>query len=210
VKAQEEERKRLARELHDSTIQSLLSIYNRLQSVAEHPQRLDDVCGLLEHTISDVRDFTWGLRPPLLDDMGLAPTLRWLVDKMSKNSDLLLEIYIVGEERRLSTNIELSLYRIAQEAISNIQRHAKASTAKVTLTFGKDKVSLSIIDDGCGFNVPARLTHFAGKGKLGIVGMNERSMDIGATIKFESEPGKGTAVNVEVPIPRNELPALYF
>ncbi|MDD5094435.1 MAG: PAS domain-containing sensor histidine kinase [Dehalococcoidia bacterium] len=201
IKAQEKERKRLSRDLHDSTIQSLISIYNRLQDInGRCPEGFGDLCEVIENALIDLRTFTWNLRPPLLDDMGLAPTLRWLTANTLRSSGLKVEVCITGRERRLPDNVELSVFRIAQEAINNVHRHAKASVAKVSLDFGEEWITLSIRDNGCGFKVPARLTSLANKGKLGLIGMNERSMDIGADIHIRSQKGKGSIVLVAIPM----------
>ncbi|MFA4837630.1 MAG: ATP-binding protein, partial [Dehalococcoidia bacterium] len=98
-------------------------------------------------------------------------------------------------------NVELSVFRIAQEALNNVHRHAHASTAKVVLDFAEEWITLTISDDGCGFQVPERLASLVGKGKLGVIGMNERSLDIGATLKIESKPGQGTVISIQIPQP---------
>ena len=202
VKTQEEERKRLSRELHDSTIQTLLVISDQLRDVSRtSDDRFAQLNELVEHAIVDARSFIWRLRPPVLDDMGLAPTLRWLGGNISRADDLKVEICITGQEKRLPANVELSVFRIAQEALNNVHRHAHASTAKVVLDFAEEWITLTISDDGCGFQVPERLASLVGKGKLGVIGMNERSLDIGATLKIESKPGQGTVISIQIPQP---------
>lgn len=200
VKAQERERKRLARELHDNTIQVLILICNQLQvDGGSSPGRLAKLSELADNALNDLRNFTWDLRPPLLDDMGLAPTLRWFADKISKISGLKSEVTVVGEERRLPPEVELSLFRIAQEALNNACRHAHASSAKVTIEFTAQGVRLSIQDDGCGMGVPARTASLVSKGKLGLASINERCLELGAILKIESQLGYGTTIRVDLP-----------
>ncbi|MDD5094863.1 MAG: PAS domain S-box protein [Dehalococcoidia bacterium] len=201
VNTQEEERRRLARELHDNTIQMLLSITDELADIEGVPQqRLAKVNSFLERTIKEVRSFTWDLRPPLLDDMGLAPTLRWFARTLYSKGDLKLKICVTGQERRLSKEVELSLFRIAQESIRNILRHAHASNAVVTLDFGEDYTSLTITDDGVGFDVPNSATGLAAMGKLGIMGMAERAHAVHGKFAIKSRQTGGTSIRVEVPL----------
>lgn len=208
LSAQEEERRRLAQGLHDDTIQELLLIIHRLQDVGAGTygqlpkrarERLAEVRLLAEKTMIEIRKFTEDLRPDILDDMGLVPALRWLTDRLSSGDGVQAEVRVLGEERRLSTETELTLFRIAQEALSNVRKHARASTATLLLEFGETKVAMTISDDGIGFEQHVALSnHFDGQRKLGLAGISERVRLLGGNHKIESALGKGTIVWVEI------------
>jgi PAS domain S-box-containing protein len=207
VRAEENERLRLARALHDDTIQELLLITHRLQDIVAGTygklpeaarEHLREVRGLVERTINEVRRFTQDLRPEILDDMGLVPALRWLADRFIAGDGVDAEVRAIGQERRLSPDVELALFRIAQEALSNVRRHASASTAIIVLEFSEEKVMMSINDDGKGFEPPATPNHFAKQGKHGIRGMIERIHLIGGSHNIESTLGKGSSIRVEI------------
>lgn len=209
MQAQEEERRRVARELHDTTIQELLYIGYRLQDIAAGTdkrlpnrisERLAETRLLLHQVITGIRHFTQVLRPAILDDMGLISALRWLTDSVSAEEDRLhSEVRVVGEERYLSPETELMLFRIAQEALSNVRRHAAASGAILALEFGKRTLTMSVSDNGRGFEATVPLAQLAREGKLGLVGINERVHLLGGTSKIESCIGKGTIVKIEIP-----------
>lgn len=208
IRAQEEERRRLARELHDETIQELLLINHRLQDVAAGTygrlskgaqERLVEVRDLLNRTINEVRNFTQDLRPAILDDMGLIPALRWLTDRLRAGDGLHSELRVSGKEKRLAPETELVLFRIAQEALSNVRKHAHASVAMVTLEFRDQKTTMTVSDNGEGFEPALTTNQFARQGKLGLAGIRERLELLGGTHKVESAPGKGTLLRVEVP-----------
>jgi len=208
IRIQEDERRRLARELHDETIQELVLLCHRLKDVTSGTYgqlplsaqgRLEEIERLAEKTIGGLRSVIQDLRPTMLDDMGLASSLRWLVGRLANEGGVQAEVYVPGEERRLSPETELALFRIAQEALSNVLKHAHASSVSVTLKFGKDKVTMSISDNGQGFKLPVTLSHFVRKDKFGLVGINERVVFLGGSLKIDSSPGKGTIVKVVLP-----------
>lgn len=207
VKAQEEERRRLAQELHDGTIQELLLVSHRLQDIATNshgqlPQRakkhLEEVRVLVERIVNEVRGSTQDLRPPILEDMGLVSALRWLTGRLATEDGVSAELRVIGKKRRLSVDTEAALFRIAQESLSNVRKHANASAAVVTLEFGEEKVAMSVSDDGRGFELPAKVSEFASQGKLGILGVRGRVHLLKGTCEIESEPGRGTVVRVGV------------
>jgi len=209
IKADESGRSRLAHALHDDTIQELLLAMHRLQDAIEGtygrlPKRaqrhLEEVRLLIGRIVGGVRRFTTDLRPDVLDDMGLAPALRWLTDRLRDEDGIEARLSVAGEERRLLPDSELTLFRIAQEALSNVRRHSGATAATVTLEFQKNMVILSIIDNGRGFEVPGMLSFFARKQKLGLTGIAERVRLLGGEYTVESYPGKGTVVKVEISI----------
>lgn len=207
IKAQETERKSLARALHDDTVQELLLASHRLQDViagnkGRLPKRaqrhLGELRTLIENIMVEVRAFSVDLRPGVLDDMGLIPALRWLTTRLQEGEDIESGLTVQGKERRLPSETELSLFRITQESLSNVRKHAGASTARVTLQFDEKKVMLSIVDNGRGFELPPVVSQFTREHKLGLTGIAERVSLLGGSCKFESSPGKGTAVRVEI------------
>ena len=204
--AQEEERIRLARELHDDTIQAIIALKQRVQlaqrSVETESARhvLAELETLAEQTIENVRRLTRALRPIYLEDLGLVTALEMLAREGSQADHLQVDFQQAGEERRLTHETELALYRIAQEALNNVIRHARARHATVKITFDKEIV-LEVADDGVGFRVPKSPTDFAPSGHFGLLGMRERADLIGARLDVQSEAGRGTRLSVRVPSP---------
>lgn len=208
TRAQEEERKRIARELHDDTSQALVVLSRRLDDVASSAEGLsEDERLLLENlrqqanSIMDgVRRLSQDLRPPTLDRLGLLPALEWLASRVSENSGINVEVKIHGAGRRLSAEVELLLFRIVQEALSNIWRHSEASRADVVIAFDEGRTRIAIKDNGKGFDLPDSVGDLAKDGKLGMAGMQERARLLGGSVNVESQPGKGTTVTIEAPI----------
>lgn len=208
TKAQEEERKRIARELHDDTIQSLVVLSRRLEDAAASGKGLpDDKRILLENlrqqttSIMDgVRRLTQDLRPSTLDRLGLLPGLEWLANDMSRYSGITTKVKVVGEGRRLPPDVELMLFRIAQEGLRNVWRHSQATEVEVTAEFCDKKVVVTIKDNGKGFSVPGTVGDLTRDGKLGLTGMHERARLVGGSVTLHSELGKGTTIVVEVPV----------
>lgn len=207
TRAQEEERKRIARELHDDTAQGLIALSRQLEKLmlAKEPLSKEDLKlleGLQQQTdaiLEGVRRFGQDLRPSILDDLGLLPALESLTDDLTKYG-IDTKVRIVGEARRLSPETELVLFRIAQEALRNVWRHSQASRTELAIEFSDTKLVIVISDNGRGFELPQRLGDLASTGKLGLAGMQERARLIGATLTLQSESGAGTKVLVEVPI----------
>lgn len=200
--AQEEERMRLARELHDETIQAVIALKQRVQlaqkSVKDQHGRhaLQELESLAEQTVENLRRLVRALRPIYLEDLGLVTALEMLAREISRADGLDVDFTRSGDERRLSHEVELALYRIAQESLNNVLHHAKADRATLRITFGRE-VKLEIIDNGIGFSVPKSPTDFAPSGHFGLLGMRERADLIGARLEVESEPGKGTQLSIQ-------------
>ncbi|HSG44201.1 MAG TPA: histidine kinase, partial [Anaerolineales bacterium] len=199
--AQEEERNRLARELHDDTIQAVIALTQRVQLAQKSVktrsghQALNELESLAEQTVENLRRLTRALRPIYLEDLGLVTALEMLAKETSQANHMKVDFRLSGNEQRLSREIELSLYRIAQEALNNVVHHAKAKHAVLNIIFA-DKVKLEVTDDGVGFQVPASPTDFAPSGHFGLLGVHERADLIGAKLKIESALGKGTSLTV--------------
>jgi two-component system sensor histidine kinase DegS len=199
--AQEEERKRLARELHDDTIQSLVIAKAELDSLAvDSPlaaavrERLKKVETMLAQTIDDVRRFSRDLRPSLLDDLGLLHAIDWLVEDLGTRTQIRADLRTSGEPRRLRQSDELALFRIVQEALHNAERHAGARNLRVRIHFG-DEVCATVVDDGHGFDLAAPGVRKPAS-RLGLLGMRERAKLAGATLSVRSRPAVGTRVVV--------------
>jgi len=210
TRAQEDERKRIARQLHDDMAPPLLLLIQRLDSVTSRTRpklhnslkdALEDLRNQVIEALEYLRRFAQDLRPRILDDLGLIAALEWIAEDLAKNYGIDAHVEVAGIEHSLSAEVQLLLFRIAQEALSNIRRHAKASMAEVELKFENNKVRLSISDNGKGFDLPSHPESLASTGKLGIIGMYERARLLGGSLKVQSELGKGTQVVAEVPLP---------
>jgi signal transduction histidine kinase len=202
---QEEERRRLARELHDDTLQSMIALNQRVQLVQLAPDDqaerngLAEIQGLTEQTIQNLRRLTRALRPIYLEDLGLAAALEMLVRETQPGTGVKLTFERMGQEVRLSAPVELALYRIGQEALSNVVRHSQAAQATLKISYPSDFVTLEISDNGVGFEVPESPAEFAPSGHFGLLGIHERTEMIGAKLEIWSEPGQGARVTVTVP-----------
>ncbi|HEX9679889.1 MAG TPA: ATP-binding protein [Anaerolineales bacterium] len=203
--AQEEERRRLARELHDDTLQSLIALHQRLQIVRgslSDPgavSSVDETEALLHQTIENLRRATRALRPLYLEELGLVTALQALADEVAAQGGPSVEFHSDGAVRRPTPYVELALYRVAQEALSNVVRHAQARHAFVRLSFEDRAVELSILDDGVGFELPETPADFARGGHYGLLGLQERAELLGAELHIHSLPGEGTRLTFRVP-----------
>ncbi len=199
---QEEERHRLARELHDDTIQSLIALNQRIQLARAAAtdeaavRQLAQMERLATDIIDDLRRLTRDLRPSYLDDLGLAPALRLLARDQAAALDIPVTFAATGDERRLAPETELAYYRIAQEALRNVGRHARAARVAVALDFAPGGTTLTVSDDGAGFDATERAAELALGGHFGLLGARERAEAVGARLAVESAVGKGTAIRV--------------
>ena len=199
---QEEERNRLARELHDDTIQAVIALKQRVQLAQKSVktqsghQALSELETLAEQTIENLRRLTRALRPIYLEDLGLVTALEMLARETSQSNHLEIDFRKHGQEKRLSHEVELALYRIAQEALNNVVRHSQAKRADLQIAFGEKEIELEVSDNGIGFNMPKSPTDFAPNGHFGLLGMRERADLIGARLEVDSAPGKGTRLKV--------------
>lgn len=207
TRAQEEERKRIARELHDDTAQALVVLSRQLDAFISAGQRptqdiipLEKLREQIDRILEGVRRFSQDLRPSVLDDLGLLPALEWLASDLTDHFGISIGLAVLGSERRFSSEAELLLFRIAQEALRNVWRHSGASRAWITVEFDDGKTVLTIRDNGRGFGLPKRVSDLASTGKLGLAGMEERARLLGGGLTLQSELGKGTTVTVEVPV----------
>ena len=190
----EDERKRLSRELHDDTLQSLIALKHRLQT----DQTADPAANLrvIQKVIDDIRGIVRGLRPVILEDLGLAAALENLCRQMELETGIKTMFHVSGEERRFSGEVELAFFRIAQEGLMNAQKHAKASFYELLLKFEQQDLRMEIMDNGKGFNVPGKLDELVAGGHFGLIGIEERASLIRAEIQISSHMGKGTRISV--------------
>ena len=208
TKAQEEERKRIARELHDSSAQNLIALLHQLDNLLTAKTKLPvkeakALWGFYEQirdTLQEVRRFSRDLRPSILDDLGLLPALEWVTEDLKNTYWVEADLKVLGLERRLFPETELLLFRIVQEALRNIAKHAKATKAEVEIKFDENKITITVSDNGKGFEPPENLGALTPTGKLGLAGMQERVQLLGGSVRLESKPGKGTKISVEAPV----------
>ncbi len=206
-RAQEEERKRIARELHDDMAQILGSLSRQLDNLLrkansfnkDEVSTLKEVQNQLNRGLQFVQHFIQNLRPSLLDDLGLIPALRSLTNGLEQTEGIAASFTMIGEKRTLTPEVRLSLFRIVQEALNNIKKHAEASKVQVTVNFAANKVKLAVSDNGRGFELPESMANLPRKGKLGLMGIEERVCLLGGTLEINSKPGEGTTLLVEVP-----------
>lgn len=202
--AQEEERMRLARELHDDTIQAVIALKQRVQlaqKTVKDPtskQSLKELEMLSEQTVENLRRLTRALRPIYLEDLGLVTALEMLAREISQGNNLIVDFSKTGQERRLSHDAELSLYRIAQEALNNVVKHSNADKAELMIAFNSSTIQMEISDNGKGFIASKSPTEFAPKGHFGLLGIHERADLIGAKLEIESVLGQGTKLTLRV------------
>ncbi len=206
LKVQEYERRRLARKLHDNTIQSLLVIANRARALESGDygklapkarKEAEEILDMLLHAVDDVRRLSRDLRPSLLDNVGLMPALRWLAESLSNQSGIKIEVRVDGKEHSLSQEFEIIIFRIAQDALSNVVRHSGATAATVTLDFISANFKMTVADNGRGFAVPENLADYAARGKLGFQRMEQQANLLNGTFKVTSHAGKGTTITIE-------------
>jgi len=207
TRAQEEERKRISRELHDETIQALVVLSRQLDTLASSGKGLSQESSLLlenlrqqtNNVMQGVRRLSQDLRPAALDRLGLLSALEWLASDVAEYSGIAIKVNVLGTERRLPEEVGLVLFRITQEALRNVWRHSQATKAEITVEFDQSKTRVTISDNGKGFNLPKTIGGLARDGKLGLAGMQERAQLVGGTLTVQSEPGRGSGITVELP-----------
>jgi len=206
LSSQEEERKRIARELHDDTAQSLVVLGQQIEMAeeltarAELTAQLEGLRDMVDDILQGVRRFTRDLRPPLLEELGLPRTLELLGDRTERGGAPTVTVTVDGEPRKLLPELELGLYRLAQEGLSNVRKHAQATHADVRLTYTDDSVELAIKDDGVGFDARMDPVDLRRSGRLGLIGIHERARLFGGKATISSKAGEGTLVTVAIPI----------
>ncbi|KUK84149.1 MAG: Sensor protein DegS and signal transduction histidine kinase [Pelotomaculum thermopropionicum] len=207
IRAQEEERKRVAREIHDGPAQSMANIVMRAEyclklldlDPGKVREELVSLQNLVRMSLLDVRKIIFDLRPMVLDDLGLAPAIKRYLSDYKEQYGLQVDFLFFGEQRRLDSAIEVALFRIIQETITNVRKHAQAKRAIVKIEQLNEKINIHIKDNGRGFNLDEIMTDKNRKG-YGLVGMRERVQLLKGEINIITAPGQGTSINISVPL----------
>lgn len=203
----EEERKKIAHDLHDETSQVIASLTALLEAaVSKLPSSADQSRVLLNKAqelsiqiLDQIHKLIYQLRPTIIDDLGLAAAIRWLAESNLEVAGIKTNFKVIGQEIRLTSELETALFRVIQEAISNIARHAHAKSVNIRLYFRKRAVRLRVRDDGCGFDVNEAITSKDRPRGLGLLGMKERIGLVNGTVNISSRPGGGTEIDIEIP-----------
>jgi len=206
ISVQEEERKRVARELHDETAQALASLGMDIGLLAkakglssrELSKRMEELRDRASDILQGVRSLSLALRPEVLEDLGLLAALQGLTDDLINQQGIGAQFEVQGTPRRLSPDIELALFRIAQETLRNVVKHAQATECAVNVDFSPEKVKIRISDNGQGFSLPEVVNNSAYSSNLGLAGMQERAKLINGTLIIWSQPGRGTTIKLEI------------
>ncbi len=207
VAVQEAERGHLARELHDEIGQVLTGLKFSVEAVGRHSAgeaapHLKRTLRLVDDLIGQVRGLSSALRPPILDDFGVMPAIQWLAERVENQTGVHVSVRSAGlEGRRFGPEVDTAIFRVVQEALTNVARHAGVREARVALVAGQDAIRVRIVDRGAGFDpTPA----FAATVSRGLAGMRERVSLLGGRLGVQSQPGRGTRITVDVPIPQLE------
>jgi signal transduction histidine kinase len=206
TQSQEEERKRIARELHDDTVQSLIAIGQRIELIKEMlddpPEartRLSELRTMVTGAIASVRQFSRDLRPLALEDLGLVAAMQYLVNQLAQSEGIDVHFQVEGAPEGLPADMEVAIYRILQEALNNVKKHADAVEVDVLVQFKEKEITLTVQDNGRGFVVPSSITDFATSGGFGVMGLQERAQLFGGDIVIESQPFEGTTIRMVIP-----------
>lgn len=210
LRAQEAERRRIARELHDGVGQALTALKIQLDLLAQSATgrlsaEIDDVRRLADTALRDVRQLSRLLRPHMLDDLGLLPTLLWLFRSIESTTHMHVAFAHEGLERRLDPDVETLAYRIVQESVTNVVKHAQVAAVQVRARATQTRLLLAIQDRGAGFDATAAFDPANGSEGLGLRGMRDRAQLCGARLSVYSAPGAGTLIELDVPL----QPALW-
>lgn len=209
TRSQEEERKRIAQELHDDTVQAMVVHAREIEDLTAHIEEMDTVdihsrLDALYHEASVIRQgvqrLSQDLRPATLDRLGLVSAVEWIADRTAEYSGMDIKVDFIGQERRLPDEVELVLFRITQEALRNVWKHAGSPKAEVTVNFGEKDIRIVVRDEGKGFEVPTSVSDLPRYGMLGLAGMQERARLLGGSLTVTSDPGAGTTVCAELPV----------
>jgi len=204
----EEERKKLAREIHDVALQKLSEVIIELKECRQVAQnslreKLDDIQKEVQFLLDEFRHICAGLRPPTLDILGLASAIRFHTSENEWPFAVALDL-MDDQGKQIPEEVAINLFRIYQEALANVKKHARARYVKVKLVISPQEVMLSVKDDGCGFVVPKRIDSLVQRGCFGLMSVNERAQMLGGKLSLTSRPGQGTTLKVQVPLPCEE------
>lgn len=213
IRAQEEERRRVAREIHDGPAQSMANVVLRAEICerllsAKRPevaQELAQLKMLVKESLREVRKIIFNLRPMALDDLGLVPTLHRYLENLREQDNLQVKLTVLGEEKRLSSTLEVAVFRMIQEAVNNARKHAQANVIQATLEFAPDEIRASVHDDGVGFDVEVVQRAWHERQSFGLMSMRERIELLDGEFMVRSSPqGGGTTVTARLPYVEQE------
>jgi signal transduction histidine kinase len=213
INAQEEERVRIARSLHDDTAQSISMLIihlERLNSIipadrADIARYISDAQNVATRLLENLRKIIWDLRPSILDDLGLVSAIRWFARTNLEKAGVKVDFWVGNEMTRLPPYLETMLFRIAQETISNTLRHANASKVSIRLWIADELVWLEIKDDGRGFDIEKTVGKVIDRKQLGLLGIQERASLVHGEVNIESSRDSGTCVQVYIPLPMENV-----
>ena len=204
-RAQEDERRRIAQELHDGVTQTILgnaslarSLRDKLRDETDEDS-VRDLSAIEDNSLlvaEDIRRICRDLRPSVLDHLGFVPSIRWLVDSFREETGIEVEFSSEGDSQEITPDVSTALFRIVQESLNNIRRHAKATKLTMRLKFIDSNVSITVQDNGNGFALPEHISSLGTKGKFGLIGLHERAQSIGARLEIETHLGYGTEIKI--------------
>ncbi|WNC14474.1 ATP-binding protein [Brevibacillus brevis] len=206
IQAQEEERKRVAREIHDGPAQSMANVVLRSEIVErmlknerilEAQMELHELKEMVRLSLADVRRIIFDLRPMALDDLGLVPTLQKYIQTCEDRIESSIDLVVFGVEPPLRSSVKAAIFRLVQECLNNVEKHARATSVQVKLEFVQDSLSLVVKDDGVGFDLEQRMM---GGGSFGLLGMKERVQLLEGSVEVQSAPNEGTKVIFQIPL----------
>jgi len=206
IQSQEEERKRVTREIHDGPAQLMANVVLRAEicerlldiDLEKARQELQELKDTVRNSLTEVRKIIFDLRPMALDDLGLIPTLRKYLIQFEERNNIATDFKIIGKEEKLDSSVVIAAFRLIQECLSNVSKHSLAKLVSLKLEFRDDRLSVSVVDDGMGFDVEAALKPKSES--FGIIGMRERVELFQGNLQFNSTIGKGTKVYFQLPI----------
>lgn len=208
IEAQEEERRRLAREIHDGPAQTLSNVVLRAEICEkllagkreELGPELIKLKKAARETLQEIRRIIFDLRPVSVEDLGLVMSLRRYLDDFKKKTDIRGEVAVSGKEERLPSFIEVAVFRIVQESLNNVSKHSWARNVSIKVDYSPSTLTVSIEDDGRGFDLDEALRVSTGRDGFGLSSMRERAGLVNAEFKVETAPGRGTKVSLVVPL----------
>jgi signal transduction histidine kinase len=212
INAQEEERVRIARSLHDDTAQSISMLIIHLERLntlipadrTDIAHYISDAQNVATRLLENLRKIIWDLRPSILDDLGLVSAIRWFARTNLEKAGMKVDFWVGNEVMRLPSHLETMLFRITQEAISNILRHANASKVSIRLWKADEHIWLEIKDDGRGFDIEKTVGEAIDRKQLGLLGIRERATLVHGEVKIESSKESGTSLQVNIPLPAED------
>ncbi|MDY6907275.1 MAG: GAF domain-containing protein [Chloroflexota bacterium] len=208
--AREQERQRISMEIHDGAAQWMVAAYYRLQALDKLLARgsryqedndVREIGNYIDQSIKELRRLIVDLHPPALAELGLLGAIRQHLQNLEQHTGIKYRLYVGGRPVALPSTLEIAIYRVAQESLTNVRKHAHATRVKATVHFGKGRVRMEIRDNGRGFDLCQALADARSAGKMGLSGMRDRVETLNGTLDIESSAGRGTTITVELPIP---------